>query len=115
MPDYEAGSILLKAIGEPIRLQILNILSYGEMCACDILQNLSIAQPTLSHHMKALTKAGWVIAYKKATWMHYAINPETLDRLSQFMLELTAAKSDDPKPEMCNCCPDNTRKENERR
>lgn len=115
MPDFEYGSIMLKAIGEPVRMQILDILSQGEMCACDILQNLPISQPTLSHHMKALTAAGWVNAHKKATWMYYSVNAEAVDQLHQFMINLTSRKVDGPDRAVCNCCPENTLNENDRR
>ena len=89
LPDYEAGAVLIKAIAEPIRLQILDILSSGEMCACDILENLTITQPTLSHHMKALTASGWVTVRKKATWMYYCINHEAIEQMHRYMLTLT--------------------------
>ena len=102
---------MLKAISEPVRLQILDILSYGEMCACDILQNLPISQPTLSHHMKALTAAGWVTAHKRATWMYYSVNAEAVDRLQQFMLDLTSRKVDGPDRAVCDCCPSNNQGE----
>lgn len=107
MPDYELGSVMIKAIAEPIRLQILDILSNGEMCACEILQNLAITQPTLSHHMKALTASGWVVAQKKSTWMYYSVNQEAVDQLHQYMLNLTTLKPNAPARMVCNgdsCC-----------
>lgn len=107
MTDYEAGSVWIKAIAEPIRLQILDILSNGEMCACDILHNLTISQPTLSHHMKALTAAGWVIVRKSATWMYYSINPEALEQMHIYLLDLTARNVNPPVKMSCNdddCC-----------
>ena len=110
MHEYESGSVLIKAIAEPIRLQILDVLSNGEMCACDILQNLSISQPTLSHHMKALTQSGWVIAQKRATWMYYSLNMDSVENLHQYMLQLTAKKEDAPNRmtcESCTCCEPN--------
>lgn len=107
MPDYETGSVLIKAIAEPIRLQILDILSNGEMCACDILQNLTITQPTLSHHMKALTASGWVFAHKKATWMYYSVNRDAVEQMHQYMLNLTAENANVPIKTICDsnaCC-----------
>lgn len=107
MLDYETGSVMIKAIAEPIRLQILDILSNGELCACDILQNLPISQPTLSHHMKALTASGWVIVRKKATWMYYSVNPEAVTRLDQYLIALTAPKAIAPIKMVCDldaCC-----------
>ena len=102
---------MLKAIAEPIRLQILDILSNGELCACDILQNLTIAQPTLSHHMKALIASGWVIASKRATWMYYSINGDAVEQMHQYLLSLTSIKADAPILKTCNdynCCEPNT-------
>ncbi|MDK6479772.1 ArsR/SmtB family transcription factor, partial [Enterococcus faecalis] len=50
--DYLGLSKIMKAIAEPNRLQILDMISTGENCACDILDNFDFTQPTLSHHMK---------------------------------------------------------------
>ncbi len=50
--DYLGLSKIMKAIAEPNRLQILDMISTGEKCACDILDNFDFTQPTLSHHMK---------------------------------------------------------------
>ena len=103
----ESGTKLIKAIGEPIRLQILGILSNGELCACDILRNLSITQPTLSHHMKALTASGWVNTRKKATWTYYSLNRDAVEQMHQYMLNLTAMKSNAPIKMSCDsdaCC-----------
>jgi len=107
MLEYETGSKMLKAIAEPIRLQILNILSNGERCACDILQQLVISQPTLSHHMKALTASGWVKVRKRATWMHYSINEDMVEQLHQYLTDLTAPRTDSPTRISCIpcCCP----------
>lgn len=108
---YETGANLIKAIAEPIRLQILDILSNGELCACDILQNLTISQPTLSHHMKALIASGWVIASKRATWMYYSISGDAVDRMHQYLLTLTSAKAIAPSRIACDgdvCCKPNT-------
>jgi ArsR family transcriptional regulator, arsenate/arsenite/antimonite-responsive transcriptional repressor len=105
--EYETGANLARAIAEPIRLQILDILSNGELCACDILQNLPISQPTLSHHMKALTESGWVNARKKSTWMYYAINSDAVEKMHQYMINLTAKKTDAPLRAACDsmaCC-----------
>ena len=105
MRIYEEGSVLIKSIAEPTRLQIIDILSNGEMCACDILQNLTISQSTLSHHMKALTAAGWVISRKKATWMYYSINENNVEKMHQFILNMTSKKHNSEKliRRSCGC------------
>ena len=49
---YEKNSKILKALSDPNRLKIIDILSCGERCACEILEHFDFTQPTLSHHMK---------------------------------------------------------------
>lgn len=76
--NYKDTAKLFKALSAPIRLYILSLLSYKEICACKLLSSLSISQPTLSHHMKILMDSGLVLGCKKATWMHYTINKEAI-------------------------------------
>ncbi|GAB1366873.1 metalloregulator ArsR/SmtB family transcription factor [Candidatus Cloacimonadaceae bacterium] len=75
MKRYTTQAKLLRALGEPVRLAILDMISCGEMCACDILDGLTISQSTLSHHMRVLQQANIVISRKDATWVYYSINP----------------------------------------
>ena len=75
--DYQKLANLLKVVAEPNRLKILEILSCGEMCACNILEHFDFTQPTLSHHMKVLEDKGLVIVSKKSKWHYYSLNPDT--------------------------------------
>ncbi|MBO0454194.1 ArsR/SmtB family transcription factor [Candidatus Enterococcus murrayae] len=77
--DYEGLSIILKALGDPKRLKIIDLLSEGELCACDILAHFDFTQPTLSHHMKLLENAGLVTVTKQGQWHHYFLNREVVD------------------------------------
>lgn len=52
--NYKEISQYLKVIADSSRLEILDLLSCGELCACDLLEHFSFSQPTLSHHMKVL-------------------------------------------------------------
>lgn len=73
----------LRALGDPVRLGIVALLAEGgERCACELLSEFSITQPTLSHHMKALREAGLVSTRKEGTWVHYKLVPDELDRLA---------------------------------
>ena len=56
---------VLKAISDPKRLRIVDMLSCGELCACVIQESFNITQPTLSHDMKVLMNAGVVTARKE--------------------------------------------------
>lgn len=96
MNDYLTESLVFKMLSEPIRLQIVDVLSCGELCACDLLKNLSIAQPTLSHHMKALIESGLVNVQKRATWMYYSVNYESVTKLHQYIDALTKPKEGCP-------------------
>jgi ArsR family transcriptional regulator, arsenate/arsenite/antimonite-responsive transcriptional repressor len=82
----------LKAIADPTRLKILRVLKLrgqcsigkGEgMCACDIETQIQLSQPTISHHMRILTKAGLVQAQKQGLWMWYRRNERSLKALAQ--------------------------------
>lgn len=60
MIDYERIAKILKALSDPKRLEIIDMLSCGELCACVILDSFKITQPTLSRDMKVLVEAGLV-------------------------------------------------------
>jgi|ERR1051326_228507 ArsR family transcriptional regulator len=80
----------LKAVADPARLKILRLLkekgrcSIGKpvgMCACDVQDHIRLSQPTISHHMAILRKAGLVTAEKHGLWMWYRRNEKWLKEL----------------------------------
>lgn len=85
---------LFKALGDETRLKILDMLSCGELCACEILEGLHLTQPTISHHMKVLQEVGLVNARKNGKWMHYSINKATVDEGKEFLDYITSHKDD---------------------
>ena len=78
-------SLICKALGDSNRLRIVVPLLEGEMCACRLLEQFSITQPTLSHHMKVLCDCGLVNVRKEGKWSHYSLNCETLTAFRQFI------------------------------
>ena len=70
---YENQANVFKALCDPNRLLIIEILQSGEKCACKLLEDLNISQSTLSHHMKILCEAGFVDSNRQGKWMHYTI------------------------------------------
>ena len=66
----------IKALTDENRLAIMLALQHGEKCGCDLLEELNITQPTLSHHMKILADSGLVDYYKEGKWMHYSISAD---------------------------------------
>ena len=69
---------MLKAMSDPKRLRIVDMLSCGEMCACVILESFHITQPTLSHDMKLLVEAGIVKDRREGKNIYYSLNLENL-------------------------------------
>jgi ArsR family transcriptional regulator len=76
---------LFKALSDETRLQIVDMLSCGPLCACDILESFSITQPTLSYHMNLLTSCQLVKAERNGTWMTYSLNAERFDQMENFL------------------------------
>lgn len=83
--NYEDDAKILKSISDPKRLQILDILSCGERCACDILEHFDFTQPTLSHHMKVLAESNIVSIRKDGLWSYYSLN---LNQCNKIILSL---------------------------
>lgn len=68
-----------KALAEPIRLRIINLLLIrGSLCVCDLVSVLQLGQSTVSRHLAYLKNAGLVHSWREGTWMHYALEPESL-------------------------------------
>nr|WP_263314583.1 metalloregulator ArsR/SmtB family transcription factor [Mammaliicoccus sp. Marseille-Q6498] len=81
--DYKELSKYLKVIADSNRLEILDLLSCGELCACDLLEHFSFSQPTLSHHMKVL-KDNHLITYRKeGTKNMYQLNNEVFNKVTE--------------------------------
>lgn len=80
--DY---ALCFKALGDETRLKIVELLKCGSMCACKLLEQFSITQPTLSYHMKALVDCGLVYSTKQGIWNHYSVNMELLNDLSSLL------------------------------
>ena len=81
-----------KALSDPNRLMIVDMLSHGELCACVILIKFKITQPTLSHHMRILCECGLVSARKKGKWTYYSLNGETVQEFRDFLDDITKEK-----------------------
>ena len=62
---------VFKALSDPTRLRLLNLLSEGEVCVCFLCDVLKLVQPKVSRHLAYLKRAGLVIARREGKWMHY--------------------------------------------
>lgn len=85
---------IFKAISDENRLEIINILKEGEMCAGEILSALNISQPTLSHHMKILCESGAVVCKKSGRQIYYVVSTDAMRAASEFLLTLSSANDE---------------------
>ncbi|WP_412520050.1 ArsR/SmtB family transcription factor [Staphylococcus simulans] len=92
--DYQILSHYLKAISNPIRLEILNILSCGELCANDLLTHFQVTQPTLSHHMKALVDNHLVTKRQDGNKHYYRLNTQTYTLLLDQLHDIGTSQAD---------------------
>lgn len=76
--------MIFKALADETRLKIVEMLSCGELCACDILDSFQITQPTLSYHMKILTESGLVHSRKDGSWIRYTNNEDAINSIKEF-------------------------------
>src|SRR5262245_57105651 len=85
LTDDEAAATarLFKALAEPARVKILNLLALGGegACVCDLTETLGLSQPTVSHHLKKLTEAGLLRREQQGTWACYTLDPDAASRL----------------------------------
>ncbi|MGL4952347.1 MAG: ArsR/SmtB family transcription factor [Culicoidibacterales bacterium] len=77
-----------KALGDPIRLQLLEHISKGQNCICHLQDQFSVSQPTLSHHMKILVDAGVVDSKKIGKNVYYTINQTEVAEIITYLRQL---------------------------
>lgn len=85
---YEQLSLVLKAMSDPSRMKIIDLLSTTSLCACDVLKHFDFTQPTLSHHMKVLEKAGIISVSKQSQWHHYRLREEFITTFMDTLAQL---------------------------
>ena len=79
---------LLKALAEPIRLEIIESLSTGEKCVCDLMQETDLAQSKISFHLKVLKEAGVITDRQSGRWVYYKLNLRALKSLQNWIKKL---------------------------
>lgn len=89
----EEVSQICKAMSDPNRLKIIEMLATGEKCGCQLLEELQVTQPTLSHHMKVLSQCGLVRSYKEGKWQRYSVNCERFSGFKDYLNAVTCCKA----------------------
>ena len=82
-----AQADVAKALGDPIRLQLLDALRRraGKVCVCELVPLFDVSQPTVSHHLKVLRQAGIVGSEREGLWAYYYVIPDALKELSAWL------------------------------
>jgi len=89
----EEVSQICKAMSDINRLRVIEMLTTGEKCGCELLEELQVTQPTLSHHMKVLADCGLVSSYKEGKWQHYSINCERFMEFKDHLNSISCRKA----------------------
>lgn len=83
-PPLDALTQTFKALSEPVRLRIVHLLLQRDnLCVCDLTAVLGLNQSTVSRHLAYLKHANLVRAWREGTWMHYALQPDSLALLNR--------------------------------
>lgn len=83
----ERMAAVAKALGDPIRLQIVDVLRRhaGQVCVCELTPLFDVGQPTVSHHLKVLRQAGVVDSERRGLWAYYYVRPDALEELKSWL------------------------------
>jgi ArsR family transcriptional regulator len=82
--DAETTAAVFKALSDPARVRIVNLLANAgdPVCVCDLVTSVGLAQATVSFHLKKLVTAGLLEREQRGTWAYYSVNDEALGRLA---------------------------------
>ena len=85
--DADRHAVIAKALGDPTRLQLVNVLRRhaGKVCVCELQPLFDIKQSTLSEHLKKLRDAGLVGVERRGLWGYYYVNPQALEELNRWL------------------------------
>ena|SRR5687767_7997785 len=85
LSDIELTARRFRALADPTRLRIVELLRGGERCVCDLTDALDAAQSLLSFHLKSLKDAGLVSDRREGRWSYYALDREALGELEEIL------------------------------
>jgi ArsR family transcriptional regulator len=76
-----------RALSDPIRLQVLELLRHQELCVCELCDKLNVGQSKLSFHLKTLKEAGLLRSRQEGRWIYYSLNLSQLVELEQYLAD----------------------------
>ena len=74
-----------KSLSDPNRVRIVEALREGELCVCELCDALGLSQSTLSTHLQVIRSAGIVRSRKEGKWSYYALTPEAVTAINQWL------------------------------
>ena len=84
LPELSSMAPLFHALSDETRLEIVQMLSHGERCVCELQDTLGAAQSRLSFHLKTLKDSGLVTDRREGRWIHYSLSSTALERIRAF-------------------------------
>lgn len=93
-----------QAVAEETRFGIVQLLSGGERCVCELQEELDAAQSRLSFHLKKLKEAGVVSDRREGRWVYYSLVPEALEEMRSFLGEVKPRERWLPVVPSGDCC-----------
>ena len=85
-------NLLFKALNDPTRREILELLGKGNLSAGEIADRFDISKPSISHHLDLLRQAGLVESVKQGQFIYYSLNTTVFDELVKWMLKFRQNK-----------------------
>ena len=82
---------LLRVVSEPLRWRILELLADEELCVCHLVDELDVAQPLVSHHLRVLRDAGLVSSERWRYWTYYRLEKRALTAAAGRLRSLAAS------------------------
>ena len=76
-----------RALSDPLRLQIIDLLRTQELCVCELCDCLEVSQSKLSFHLKNLKEANLIRSRQQGRWMYYSLNLPQFVMLEQYLAE----------------------------
>jgi ArsR family transcriptional regulator, arsenate/arsenite/antimonite-responsive transcriptional repressor len=85
--DAGLTAALFKALADPTRVRIVNLLARSSepACVCELTPSLGVSQPTVSHHLKKLVQAGLLQREQRGVWAYYSLDREGLERAASIL------------------------------
>ncbi|MFM2080615.1 MAG: hypothetical protein RLZZ219_1297 [Cyanobacteriota bacterium] len=89
----EQARQLLKALADPLRLEVVQALAQGERCVCELTDQLGLAQSRLSFHLRVMREAGLIDSRDQGRWVYYRLRPEAIAALQAWLADLASSSS----------------------